>query len=77
MIRLRTKTNKRFKVTEDVNFIEICDNNGSLGAVIHITPEGRISVALPGDVTYENYANAFNSERATLIKHDAYKKDND
>lgn len=76
MIRIRTKTNKRFKVTEDVNFIEICDNKGALGAVIHIKPDGGIEVALPGDMIYENYANSFNSDRAILIKHNTGKKDN-
>jgi hypothetical protein len=36
MIKLRTKENKIFKVKDYVGFIEICDNDGNLGALIHI-----------------------------------------
>lgn len=36
MIKLRTKDGKRLKVSQDVPFIEICDADGDIGALVHI-----------------------------------------
>jgi hypothetical protein len=44
MIKLRTKENKIFKVKDDVGFIEICDNDGNLGALIHESIQKRICI---------------------------------
>lgn len=69
MIKLRTKTNKRFKVADDVSFIEICDQDGGLGAVLHILPNNEINLSIPGESTYENYVNSYKVKRTTLIIH--------
>lgn len=76
MLKLRTKTNKRFKVAEDVSFIEICDKEGNLGALISINEDGSIEVNLPGERTYENYVQSFKVKRSTFIIHNP-KTDND
>lgn len=51
MIRLRTDK-KRFTVSGDVKFIEICDEQGGLGSVICIYKNGHIEVAVPGTTTF-------------------------
>lgn len=61
LIKLRTKTGKRLKVSEDVSFIEICDMDGRLGALVHIFPSGEIKVCTPGDDSFDRYARFFGS----------------
>lgn len=62
MIRLRTKTGKRLKVSEDVPFIEICDEDGNLGAVVMQFPKGEIKVVTPGDDSFIRYVKTFKSK---------------
>lgn len=63
MIRLRTKTGKRLKVAEDVPFIEICDMDGNLGAVVLQFNEGtEIKIVTPGDDSFDNYVKTFKSK---------------
>ena len=50
MLKLRTVDNKKYKLAKDIAFIEICDADGGLGALIEITNNGSlIQVHRPGD----------------------------
>jgi hypothetical protein len=69
MIKLRTKENKIFKVKEDVGFVEICDNDGNLGALIHIQDSQRLSLCIPGDPTFENYLIRYKVTPSKFYKH--------
>lgn len=61
MLKLRNSDGSRFKVGSDVAFIEICDDTGALGALVHILPEGRITIATTGDALFDKYARAYGS----------------
>lgn len=70
MIRLRTKTNKTYKIGSDVSFIEICDIDGGLGALIFIDDNtGAIQVTKPGDSIYENYLIKYGVTPSEYVKH--------
>lgn len=68
MLKLRTKANKQYKIGKDVEFIEICDEDGALGALIHIKENGFIQIARPGDNLFENYLIRYNVPVTTFIK---------
>lgn len=69
MLKLRTKNNKRFKVSEDITFIEICDVEGNLGALIHLPTPHEIIIAKPGDTTFERYVRVYGSKLSKFIEH--------
>lgn len=74
MLRLRTKDNKKYKVGDDVAFIEICDANGALGALIQITNDGTVTTLYyPGDQTFENYIIKYNTPTAKFYEHNPNK----
>lgn len=63
MIKLRTKSGKRLKVAEDIPFIEICDADGNLGAlVIQFNNGSEVKVVTPGDDSFDNYVRSFGSK---------------
>lgn len=69
MLKLRTKNNKRYKVADDVVFIEICDGEGNLGAIIHVMDNGVINISLPGEPTFSNYVKLYGSKTTHFIDH--------
>jgi hypothetical protein len=70
MLRIRTKTNKTYKIGSDVSFIEICDTEGNLGALIFIEDgSGAIKIARPGDSLYENYLIKYKVTPSGYVKH--------
>lgn len=63
MIRLRTAEGKRLRISEDVPYIEICDADGNLGAlVIQFDNGAEVKIVTPGDSTFDNYVRAFKSK---------------
>ena len=74
MLKLRTVDNKKYKLSKDIAFIEICDVDGGLGALIEITNDGSlIQVHRPGDQTFENYILKYKSKLTNYYQHDSSK----
>lgn len=67
MVKLRTKEGDRFKVEENISFIEICDLEGNLGCLVHIQNPEDISVLFPGDSSFERYTKVYKSKRSQLL----------
>lgn len=75
MIKLRTKDGKRLKVSQDIPFIEICDLDGNLGAVVHVFDSGEIKIYTPGDDSFSRYVSIFKSKTTHYaVKADQYMK---
>lgn len=67
MIKVRNKEGKRWQLSNDIVFVELCDQQGNLGCLICNLPGGEISVSMPGDDTFDNYVKAYKSKTADYI----------
>lgn len=71
MIKLRTTAGKSYRLAPDVRFVEICDKNGGVAAVVFVRDDGSITLYRSGEEEFENYIKAYKAVKAKLIiKHD-------
>jgi hypothetical protein len=68
MVKLRSKTGKSYTVGSDVSFIEICDLDGNIGALVNLN-NGMITVSKVGDSTFENYCIKYKLRPTNYLQH--------
>lgn len=67
MVKLRDRNGKRWTV-QDIAYIEVCDGDGRLAALVSIHDSGRVTVSAPGDDVFARYAEAFGSRVSEVTR---------
>lgn len=68
MIRLRNKEGKCFTLQGPMamQFVELCDEDGNLAAVIMAEAPYRTKVIMPGDVEFSSYRQKYGLEQTNV-----------
>lgn len=68
MIWLRNEDGKRFSTEKlGTKYIEICDDEGNLAAVVFNSTPGVISIIQEGDVEFHKYVKHYKVKTAKLL----------
>lgn len=68
MIKLRNAEGKCFSVAKlDMKFVEICDQDGDIAALVYMPDNTSVSVVQPGDVEFERYVRKFKLQKTSVI----------
>ena len=70
MIRIRHSENKDViakELTQAYRFVEICDLDGNIGAVVFMDDKGTIRLLRPGEADAERYAKMFGVKFSKLV----------
>lgn len=67
MLRIRTTEGKAYRLHDNARFVEICDNNGNVAAVVFLRDDGSITICRVGEEEFENYISAFKIAKSKLI----------
>lgn len=70
MLRIRTIDGKAYRLQDNARFIEICDNNGNVAAIVFMRDDGSITICRVGEEEFENYVEAFKVSKSKLISND-------
>lgn len=67
MLKIRSTDGKAYKLNDKAKFIEICDNEGNIAAVVFIRSDGIIRICKLGEEEFNNYITAFRLHTSKLI----------
>lgn len=66
MIRVRTTDGKLYSMKDSARFIEICDEDGNIGAVV-ITGDDSVRVLSVGDEAFRKYLDSFKLKKSLVM----------
>jgi hypothetical protein len=69
MIRVRTVDGKAYKMSPTARFVEICDEEGKVAAVVFQNDNGAVRVISVEDKEFHRYAKSYGLKPATVIDH--------
>lgn len=70
MIRIRTVDGKAFKMSDAARFVEICDDNGGLAAVVFQNDNGAVRVVSVEDKEFYRYMKSYGLKPASIYTHE-------
>lgn len=68
MIRVRTTNGSLIVLNDKARFVEICDKNGKVAAVVFVNDYGVVRVLTPGDEEFAKYIRAYKPDVAKVIE---------
>lgn len=69
MIRVRTTEGKAYKMSDSARFVEICDEEGKVAAVVFQKDNGEVRVVSAEDKEFYRYLKSYNLQPTTVIDH--------
>lgn len=68
MIKLRNAEGKCFSVAKlDMKFVEICDQEGNIAALVYMPDNTSVSLVQPGDIEFERYIRRYKLTKTNVI----------
>lgn len=67
MLRIRQSTGQT-QIIQGTNFVEICDEDGGIAAVVYKDAAGRIRILEPGEEQFSRYISMYASTGAAATK---------
>lgn len=68
MLRLRDVAGKTWELPKNVVFVEVCDAQGAICAVVHRISAKQVSVYLPGDDSFNRYLAKYKETASQVVK---------
>ena len=68
-VNLRLKNGKLFNV-KDVSFVEVCDDEGYLSALVYLSNTGIVHIHTPDDEQFKRYSSMYKRKATTEVKLD-------
>lgn len=69
MIRVRTTDGKAYKMNPAARFVEICDEEGKIAAVVFQKDNGEVRVVSTEDKEFYRYVKSYALTPTTVIDH--------
>ena len=69
MIRVRTVEGKAYKMAETARFVEICDNEGGVAAIVFQNANGAVRVVSTEDKEFYRYVKSYGLKPSVVIDH--------
>lgn len=70
MIRVRTVEGKAYKMAETARFVEICDDEGGVAAVVFQNDNGVVRVVSAEDKEFYRYLKSYKLKPTMIITHE-------
>lgn len=70
MIRVRTVEGKAYKMSDTARFVEICDADGQVAAVVFRTDNGGVRVISTEDKEFYRYIKSYGLKPSLVINHE-------
>lgn len=70
MIRVRTVEGKAYKMAETARFVEICDDEGGVAAIVFQNDNGAVRVVSADDNEFYRYLKSYKLKPTTVITHE-------
>lgn len=70
MIRVRATDGKSYKLKDSARFVEICDEEGRVGAVVFRKDNGEVRVVSVEDKEFYRYIKSYGLKASTVIDHE-------
>lgn len=67
MLRLRTSSGAEFPIPPQVRFIELCDLDGQVAAVVYSDDRGGMHIHQAGEPEFNRYMRLFPSLKASKV----------
>lgn len=67
MLKLRNEKGKVLELSKNVKFVEICDLDGNLAAVVYMSSAGRVKIIQQDDEDFARYVTAYNPKLSSVI----------
>lgn len=68
MLKLRDVSGKVWELPKNVAFVEVCDDQGAVCAVVHRLAPNRVAIYSPGDENFNRYLAKYKEDASKVIK---------